>query len=358
MEKKNKLIIALIIIILLLLLLILYILFSGDKSFTITFDTNGGTEISEVEVKNNEIVKLPNEPVKEGYKFIGWTNEEGKVITKGTKVTKDITLKANWISKDAKTVTAKFNTDGGNEIDDISLEKNKTILLPINPTKEGYVFVGWKDKDGKIISENMIVTKGITLTAVWVEKGANIKTITFNTDGGSNIENIVVEDGKVILLPVNPTKEGYVFAGWIDENGNAVTKDTVITNDMTIKALWKEPYTCPDDCKPIGNGSKCTKEVTTKMISQTSCPSGYKMIEGQCLDVKNQYHAQSIDQSPWWACNSSSEYMYTEIDESGMGAMMWCAKKTNKVTTKVCPSGYTQSKDICKKTETINCKAN
>ena len=336
----------------------MYILFSGDKSFTITFDTNGGTEISEVEVKNNEIVKLPNEPVKEGYKFVGWTNEEGKVITKGTKVTKDITLKANWISKDAKIVTAKFNTDGGNEIDDISLEKNKTILLPINPTKEGYVFVGWKDKDGKIISENMIVTKAITLTAVWVEKGVNVKTITFNTDGGSNIENIVVEDGKVILLPVNPTKEGYVFAGWVDENGNAVTKDTVITNDMTIKALWKEPYTCPDDCKPIGNGSKCTKEVTTKMISQTSCPSGYKMIEGQCLDVKNQYHAQSIEQSPWWACNSSSEYMYTEIDESGMGAMMWCAKKTNKVTTKVCPSGYTQSKDICKKTETINCKAN
>ena len=50
--------------------------------------------------------------------------------------------------------------------------------------------------------------------------------------------------------------------------------------------------------------------------------------------------------------------MYSEIDKSGMGAFMWCVKTTNKIITKGCPSGYTQSGNICKKTENISCKAN
>lgn len=93
------------------------------------------------------------------------------------------------------------------------------------------------------------------------------------------------------------------------------------------------------------------------MVTKTTCPSGYKLVKGQCLDVKNQYHALSIDYSPFWKCNSSSEVMYTELDGTG-GAFMWCAKKTNKITTKGCPSGYTKDGTICKKTETVKCTAN
>lgn len=87
MEKKKKWIIALVLIILLLLIFILYLLFGREKSFTITFDTNGGTAVSNIEVKDGEIVKLPEVPIKDGYTFGGWTNKDGNVITKGTKVT-------------------------------------------------------------------------------------------------------------------------------------------------------------------------------------------------------------------------------------------------------------------------------
>ena len=357
-RKKKGCIIALIIIIILLLLIILGLLFWYGRSFTIVFDTNGGSLITNVEVKNGEVVKLPEVPIKEGYKFIGWVNEEGKVITNGTKVDKDLTLKAEWVSNKAKTITAKFNTDGGSEIDGIIIEKGKNILLPVEPVREGYIFVGWADSNGKLVTGNLIVNSNITLKAIWVEKGTKTSTIKFNTDGGNNIGSIIVENGKVILLPINPTKEGYAFAGWVDENGNAVTKDTIVNSNMIIKAKWKQPYTCPSDCKSIGDGSKCTREVTKNMTTISTCPTGYKLVNGQCLDMASRYHANSIDVSPWWSCNSSSEYMYSEIDESGMGAMMWCAKKTNKISTKGCPSGYTQIGSVCKKTETVKCKTN
>lgn len=359
MDKKKKiLIISLILIILLLLFVVLYLLFGIEKSFTITFDTNGGTEIQNIEVKNNEVVKLPEEPKKEGYTFVGWTNKDGDVITKGTKVTEDITLRAEWIGNDAEKILVKFNNDDDTEIGNITIEKGKIIMLPVEPVKEGYTFVGWINEEGKFITEDMTVNSNITLKAMWIKEDAEIRTISFNTDGGNNIGSIIVENGKVILLPVNPTKKGYVFAGWVDENGNAITKDTVVDKDITIKATWKEPYTCPKNCIPTGDGSKCKREVTTSMVNKTSCPSGYSLVNGQCLDVANKYHANSIDVSPWWSCNSSSEYMYSEIDKSGMGAFMWCAKKANKVTTKVCPSGYTKDGNNCKKTETVKCTAN
>lgn len=357
MEKKKKWIIALVLIILLLLIFILYLLFGREKSFTITFDTNGGTAVSNIEVKDGEIVKLPEVPIKDGYTFVGWTNKDENVITKGTKVTEDITLKAVWISNDAETIIVKFDTDGGNEIDNILIEKGKIILLPIEPVKDGYIFGGWLDENGNFITEDTIITNNITLKAIWIKKGAKTVTVTFDTDGGSDIGSIVIESGKIILLPINPTKAGYVFAGWVDENGNAIAKDYIVSKNITLKATWKEPYTCPSDCTPIGDGSKCTKEVKTNMVTTSSCPSGYKLINGQCLDVANKYHANSIGVSPWWSCNSSSEYMYSELDGAG-GAFMWCAKKTNKVTKTSCPSGYTQSGNICTKTETINCTAN
>ena len=357
MEKKNKLMIVLLIIIILLLFSVVYLLFFSDKTVTITFDTNGGNEIADIEVQNGEIVKLPEPPKKEGYKFVGWTNKNGNVVTKGTKVKKDLTLKAEWISETAKTNNIQFDTDGGNEIDSIVIENGKIILLPIEPIKEGYKFVGWIDENGYIINEGMVVTGNIVLKALWISEDAETIKLTFNTDGGSVIKGLILEKGKGIILPSNPTKTGYVFAGWVDGNGNSITKDSIINGNVTLKALWKS-YTCPTGCTPIGDGSKCTREKTTSMVTKTSCPSGYTLKNGQCLNMSTKYHAKSIDKSPWWACNSSSEYMYTEIDKSGMGAMMWCVKKTNKVTTKGCPSGYTKVDNTCKKTETVNCTIN
>ena len=251
-------------------------------------------------------------------------------MTKGTKVTEDIILKAEWISDDSETVTATFNTDGGNDIDKLIIEKGKIILLPINPVKEGYIFVGWCNEDGNFITENMIITKNTTLKALWIKEGVKTNIIKFDTDGGNEINKVIVENGKAILLPINPTKTGYVFAGWKDENGNSITKDTIINNDIIIKALWKDPYTCPSGCTPIGDGSKCIREVTKNMVNKTTCPTGYTLKNGQCLDIKNKYHANSIDVSHWWSCNSSNEVMYSEIDKSGLGAFMWCAKKQIK----------------------------
>lgn len=351
-NKKNILIILLIVVIIILILI--YFLFLKVKSFTVTFDTDGGSIINSESIKEGQELDISNKPTKEGYTFIGWMNSENKLITKNTILTKDTTLKAAWISNDNTKVTVKFNTDGGNSIDDIINGKDNKIILPVDPIKKGYVFVGWINSDGYIIPDDMVVSGDITLTAYYVKEGSVTSKITFNTDGGNNINYIIVEKGAKIVLPIPPVKEGYVFDGWILENNEKVTKDTIISKDTILKAKWKLPYVCPDNCIPSIDGSTCTRTVTTNISKKTSCPSGYSSKSGKCVNYKTKYHALSISTSPFWKCNSSSDYMYSEVDGVG-GAYMWCVKTTSKVTTEFCPSGYTKENDTCKKIETINC---
>lgn len=377
---KKKWLIILLALFIVALIIILYLLFGRAKSFTITFDTNGGTEISDIKVKDGGIIKLPESPKKEGYTFIGWTNEEGKVITRGTKVTDDITLKAEWISNDAKTNSIEFDTDGGNVIDDILIENGKIILLPVDPIKDGYIFICWVDENGNFITKDMIITENITLKAKWMKKSAKTVTLNFDTNDGGNIESIKLESGKKIILPINPTKAGYVFAGWTLENGDAITKDYIIDKSITIKAVWKDPYTCPDDCTPIGDGRQCTKTTTKDLITYTGCPSGTETIETFCSSHKSQteivvgedvtYVTTGIicnDNPSGYCVNYNGRYTitgdscpsgyYKYTDSDGFGALYGCVKKSNKGGSS-CPSGYTQSGNVCKKTETISCKAN
>lgn len=179
-------------------------------------------------------------------------------------------------------------------------------------------------------------------------------TITFDTDGGTNISEISLKEHEQIKLPTNPKKEGYVFKGWTDENGNTITKDTIVTKNMVLKAVFVKPYTCPSDCTPTNDGSKCTKTITTNMINKTTCPSGYSLKNGKCLSG-SKYHATNSNGT--WKCNSNSDYMYSEEDGVG-GAFMWCVKTTNVVSSKTCPSSYTKDNNTCKKTQTINCTKN
>ncbi len=65
-----------------------------------------------------------------------------------------------------QTYTIKFDSDGGNEIENQKINANDKIKEPTKPTKDGYTFVEWQ-LDGKKYDFNAPVTKDMTLKAVW-----------------------------------------------------------------------------------------------------------------------------------------------------------------------------------------------
>src|SRR5690554_2380820 len=48
----------------------------GSKTFTVTFESNGGSTVEAISVKKDEKVTKPTDPTKDGYDFGGWFKEE------------------------------------------------------------------------------------------------------------------------------------------------------------------------------------------------------------------------------------------------------------------------------------------
>ena len=65
--------------------------------FTVTFDANGGQcDTTSLKIINGETVSALPTPVREGFDFLGWFDENGGEFTAETAVTADITVTAKW----------------------------------------------------------------------------------------------------------------------------------------------------------------------------------------------------------------------------------------------------------------------
>lgn len=94
--RKSNMIIAL----LLVLMLGVCLVACGDETinFTVTFDTQGGSEIAPIVITEGGAINLPEDPTKDGYTFDGWYLDEeflNEVLETQT-ITDNITLYAKW----------------------------------------------------------------------------------------------------------------------------------------------------------------------------------------------------------------------------------------------------------------------
>ena len=198
--------------------LTLYPVWNTNK-YTITFDTNGGSEIAPITQDYGTEITAPDNPTRKGYTFKGWDKEIPETMP-----AENITVKAQW---EINQYTITFDTNGGSEITPITQDYETAITAPDNPTRKGYTFKGW-DKE---IPETM-PAENITVKAQWE---INQYTITFDTNGGSEIAPITQNYGTKIIAPADPTRKGYTFKGWDKE-----IPKTMPAENITITARWKD----------------------------------------------------------------------------------------------------------------------
>ena len=189
------------------------------NQYTITFDTNGGSEIAPITQDYGTEITAPDNPTRKGYTFKGWDKEIPETMP-----AENITVKAQW---EVNQYTITFDTNGGSEIAPITQDYGTEITAPDNPTRKGYTFKGW-DKE---IPETM-PAENITVKAQWE---INQYTIAFDTNGGSEIAPITQDYGTEITAPDNPTRKGYTFKGWHKE-----IPETMPAENITITARWKD----------------------------------------------------------------------------------------------------------------------
>ena len=252
--------------------------------YTVTFNTNGGSAIDEVEVESGQTVSRPqDDPTKDNYDFVGWY--EDSTLTHefdfSKKITNNTTIYAKWVEHvETVQVQVIFFGEGGTYQVDFAandsinpeplgepvnsshryfVNKGDSVTLTAIPA-EGYHLNGlyvthetnneWSVDD--LISNSTPyefdtddIDSYINIIAVFEENTAvnNRVTVTFNTDGGSEIEPIELDSGQTVERPQqDPTKNGFTFGGWYEDGTYAHEFDfnTPITANTTIYAKWNE----------------------------------------------------------------------------------------------------------------------
>lgn len=142
--------------------------------------------------------------------------------------------------------TVSFESNGGTDVSSLTTEDGTNISEPTPPTKEEFTFEGWfVDSSLNVPFDfSSTITGDITLHAKWEEIPPVLFDVIFMDIDGTEYDRITVEEGTVITETiVNPTKDNVVFNGWYTEDTltTAIDFDTVITDNMTLYAMFVDP---------------------------------------------------------------------------------------------------------------------
>ena len=113
---------------------------NAPAGYTITFNSNGGTTISDIEEATELPTPLPT-PTKENHTFLGWYYDSGftNEAVADDPLTGDVTLYAKW---ELNTYTITYNSNGGTSVSQATGVTTLPSTLPTT-TRAGYTFVAW-----------------------------------------------------------------------------------------------------------------------------------------------------------------------------------------------------------------------
>lgn len=220
---------------------------------TITFVSNGGSEVEAIIGYEGIEISAPADPQKDDYIFDGWYTDDGIFETPFDFILmpySDTTLYAKWIEDtNPRLHTITFDSLGGSAVSSIEELSETEISIPQNLEKEGFVFAGWYTDNNSFENEfqsSVMPSEDLTLYAKWLEL-FSLRLLNENEENGEVIGSGEYLSDEEIILSAISTGEEYVFAGWY--NGSILlSRNTEYTYTMPEKdtfvfAKWSMQYT-------------------------------------------------------------------------------------------------------------------
>ena len=261
---------------------------------TVTFDANGGQcDTTSLKIISGETVSALPTPIREGFDFLGWFDENGGEFTAETAVTADITVTAKWTSESsggetdqptaAFSLSSDVNYPPKYHIANTSYKLYGTItsLCGNMTTVKGGIF----DTDGKMVYGTTVSVNATTFNISQIDNYIAFRnlgvgkyyyritatndcgtydvinyffnavtevptffTVTFDANGGQcDTTSLEIISGETVSALPTPVREGFDFLGWFDENGGEFTAETAVTADITVTAKWEVAQPPLDD---------------------------------------------------------------------------------------------------------------
>ncbi len=182
-------------------------------TYSVKFYNWDGTILSEQTVSEGKTATLPENPVREGYDFIGWDNSIANIK-------EDVELNPIF---EKKQFTVTFIDWKNKAFVQQKFGYGDVLTPPDHSSVEGYNFDGWD----KIIDGTFVVTEDMVVTAEYSKKSYSVKFVGFD---GNVIDSQTVKFGEDAVAPDNAgtADDGRIFAGWQDNGYTDVNGDAYV----------------------------------------------------------------------------------------------------------------------------------
>lgn len=222
-----------------------------DTFYSITFDTQGGSEVASIKSDaQGRVFFLPSYTKKTGFEFKGWYNSNGNLVNATPEspllLTDDLALQAKW--RDERTYDVTFLRKDGTVLKvDRGVEHGHSATPPRTEdidVIEGWVFEGWSEAFNNITSN-----KTIQATYTQLERKIIFRSEVWGAGGSQEVTVFYGDNLPTSQIPQVPVKEGYT-AEWSRKTFNNIKENIyvdAIYEIITFTVTFKSTEWAPED---------------------------------------------------------------------------------------------------------------
>ena len=241
----------------------------------IDVDNNNGDESYELVVDYGGYVVKPEDPVKPGYVFVKWVDENGNEFDfENTKVYAGLSLTAVWeVASDVvyKVEHYQQNTAG----DGYTLYQTETLTGVTDTTAmaSAKTFTGFTENKthASRVASGVIAADGSLVLKLYYDRV--MLTVTIDPDNGTAVQTLRVRYGALVNKPADPKKDRYEFVNWVDAKGNVFDFSKSVYANVALKPTWNE-IKPPEVIPETGLSSGSVIWMLASMAS-TACAIGF-----------------------------------------------------------------------------------
>lgn len=243
------------------------------RGYTMSINSNGGTEISDQAVYEGTKPAAPQPPTREGYVFGGWFSD--KDLTKGynftTEIVKgNITLYVKWVVAQKNTYQVRFYDEQKSEPIDQYVTEGGVAVAPEPTPKPNHTFMYWRDKEkrNQAFDFTTPIMRNYEIHTAWILNSYEVSFI----DDGKKLNSQSVYHQESAKEPSSPTREGYVFKGWYSDSDLTMLYDfrAGVTSEISLYAKWAPKFTVRFDSKGGSAVNAGTVEYNAKIAAPAS----------------------------------------------------------------------------------------
>lgn len=263
------------------------------KNYSVIFKLNNGEENVIVSVEKNGIVSRINDPLMDGYIFMGWVSGNN-IYDFNTKINSNLVLEAVWLlDSEVKEIISNSGLEnevtGGNN----------------SPGNSNLGNGSSNNNNNNMGNNNINIPNNIEIPIIRYQ-------VYFDSNGGSAIDSVSVIKYGLIDRPKDPSRTGYRFLGW--KYGDIYYDfHTKVTSDITLVASWEKIDNSVPSSSPTNTPAPSSPAPSSPTPSPTNSPSPSPTTTSTPTTNKLGITLSQISQTPsgTWAREKVIRVIYT-----------------------------------------------